>query len=311
MSFLKRAIREGISKGIGDAVSSAVKQVIEPKATEWANKTAQQLDEMSQNHTQEVKQSFSGLEGAFSNLQRAAENYATEIGKNVKVCPGCGETVSAEKKFCPGCGAKMPEMTVAQGALCPVCGKQNTVGVKFCDECGSKLPAAIAEEEAAQKKMEAELAQWDQILPMYPRWNCGGTGIYIETYDPEQCSGYFASVNISFPRNSSGRPALDQYWQMLQAEGFRTAGRYPDPTHLYKMMDGKCYLASSEHSFDGGMDNLCLEFAIREPDGGFDYVKPEPKQQVTLKDLGKQFRDSGELENLKDELKDLKKLFRR
>lgn len=311
MSFLKRAIRDGISKGIGDAVSSAVKNAVEPKATQWANKTAQQLDEMSQNHTQEVKQSFGGLEGAFSNLQRAAQNYATEVGKNMKVCPGCGEPVTAEKQFCPGCGTRLPELTVAQGALCPSCGKQNTVGMKYCDACGAKLPAAIVQEEAEQKKMEEELAQWDQILFMYPRWQCGGTGICIESHNPDECSGYFASVYVSFPRNHSGRPALDQYWHLLQQAGFRTAGRYPDQTHLYKKVDGKCYLASSEHAFEGGMDNLCLEFAVREPEGGFDYVKPEPKQQVTLKDLGKQFRDSGELENLKGELKDLKKLFRR
>lgn len=311
MSFLKRAIRDGISKGIGDAVSSAVKQVVEPKAAEWANKTAQQLDEMSQNHTQEVKQSFSSLEGAFSNLQRAAEHYATEVGKNMKVCPGCGEPVAADKKFCPGCGARLPEMTVAQGAVCSACGKQNTVGMKYCDECGAKLPAAIAEEEAAQMKMEEALAQWDPLLSMYPRWNCGGTGMYIEAYDPEQCSGYFASVSIEFPGNSSGRPALEQYWQILKESGFRMAGKYPDSSHLYKMVDGKCYMASSEHAFDGGMDNLRLEFAVREPDGGFNYVKPEPKQQTSLKDLGKQLRDSGELENLKGELKDLKKFFRR
>lgn len=311
MSFLKRAIREGISKGIGDAVSSAVKQAVEPKATEWANKKAQQIDEMTQKHTQEVRQSFSGLEGAFANLQRAAEDYATEVGKNMKICPGCGETVSGEKKFCPVCGAKLPELTVAQGALCPSCGKQNTVGMKYCDECGTKLPAAVAEEEAVRKKMEEELAQWETILYMFPQWDCGGTGICIEQHDPAECSGYFASVNVDFPRNTSGESALVQYWEILKAAGFRTAGRYPDPTHLYKMVDGICYLASSEHAFEGGMDNLCLEFAIREPEGGFDYVKPEPKPQVTFRDIKKQLKSSEELENLKDDLKDLKKLFRR
>ena len=311
MSFLKRAIREGISRGIGDAVSSAVKQAVEPKATQWANKTAQQLDEMSQNHTQEVKQSISGLEGAFANLQRAAENYATEVGKNVKTCPGCGEAVSAEKKFCPTCGAKLPETTLAQDALCPACGKQNTVGMKFCSECGTKLPGAVAEEEAARKKMEEALSQWEILLPMYPKWNCGGSGVYMEQHDPQECGGYFASVSIDFPGGSSGRPALDRYWEELKAAGFRTAGRYPTPDHLYKMIGGKCYLASCEHAFEGGMDNLCLEFAIREPEGGFDYVKPEPKPQLTMKDLKKQLGGSKELENLKDDLKDLKKLFRR
>lgn len=311
MSFLKRAIREGISKGIGDAVSNAVRQAVEPKATEWANKTAQQLDERTQSTTQEIKQSFSGLEGAFANLQRAAESYATEVSKKIKVCPGCGEPVDAEKKFCPGCGAKLPEHTAADGAVCPTCGKQNTVGTKFCDECGTKLPAAIAEEEAARVKMEEELQQWDAVLPMFPKWNCGGTGICIEQHDPAECSGYFASVNVDFPRNTSGEPALEAYWQILKENGFRTAGRYPDPTHLYNMIDGQCYLASSEHAFEAGLDNLCLEFAIREPEGGFNYVKPEPKPQLSWKDLGKELSKGKELDGLKDDLKDLKKFFRR
>jgi len=311
MSFLKRAIREGISRGIGDAVSSAVKQAVEPKATEWANKTAQQLDEMSQSHTQEAKKSFSGLEGAFSNLQRAAENYATEISKNIKVCPGCGEPVSAEKKFCPGCGAKLPETTLAQDAVCPSCGRQNTVEKKYCDECGTKLPYAVAEEAAVREKMETQLATWDSVLPMFPRWSCGGKDLHIEQYDPRECGGYFASANICFARESEGQPALDRYWELLKADGFRMAGRYPDQTHLYKKIGDTCYLASSEHSFEGGTDYLMLEFAVREPDGGFDYVKPEPKPQVTVKDLRNQLKSSKELENLKDDLKDLKKLFRR
>ena len=56
---------------------------------------------------------------------------------------------------------------------------------------------------------------------------------------------------------------------------------------------------------------MCLEFAVREPDGGFDYVKPEPKPQLSFRDLKKQLSGSDELENLKDDLKDLKKFFRR
>jgi len=311
MSFLKRAIREGIRKGISDAVESAVVKAVEPKATEWANKTAQQLDQMSQSKTQEVKQSFSGMEGAFANLQRAAESYATEMSKNVKVCPGCGEVSPSEKSFCPHCGAKLPETTMAESALCPACGKQNTVGTKFCDECGTKLPAAILEEETAQKKMADALLRWDEILPMFPQWCCGGRNLYIETYDPAECSGYFASVDIDFPKGTTGEHALDEYWVILKGAGFRTAGRYPDNSHLYKKIGDTCYLASSEHAFEGGMDNLRLEFAMKEPDGGFDYVKPAPKQQTSWKDLAGQLGDKKELGELKDNLKDLKKMFRR
>jgi len=305
MSFLKRAIRDGISKGISDAVGKAVKEAVEPKATEWANKTAVQLDQMSRKQTQEVRQNLGGLESALSNLQQAAGNYATEVSKNIKICPNCGEPAGAEKKFCTSCGAKLPETTAAQSAVCPACGKQNTVGMKYCDECGTKLPAAIAQEEAARKKMAESMLQWDQLLQMYPRWNFGGSDLYIEQHDPAECSGYFASAHISFPRGTSGEQPLEQYWNLLKSEGFRTAGRYPDQAHLYKMIGDTCYLASSEHAFDGGTDSLCLEFAIREPDGGFYYVKPEPKSQPTLKDLKKQLGSSKELDELKDGLKGL------
>lgn len=291
MSFLKRAIKQGISKGIGDAVSKAVKQAVEPAATQMANKAAHRLDQMTQTKTQEVSKSFDGLEGAFSNLQRAAESYATEVSKSVKVCPGCGEPLSADKQFCSVCGTKLPEQTMAQGALCPACGKQNTVGTKYCDACGTKLPAAIGEELSAQKKMNEAMMQWDAVLPMYPRWACGGSAMYLEEYDPEECSGYFATVCISFPKGSSGEIPLKQYWEVLKTDGFRPAGRYPDPSHLYKKVGGICYLVSSEHAFDAGTDNLNLEFAQREPDGGFDYVKPEPKSQPTLKDLKDGFKD--------------------
>jgi len=313
MSFLKKAIRDGInkgiSKGISEAVGGAVRKAVEPKATDWANRTAQQFDRMAQTHTEEAKQTAVGLEGAFSNLQRAAENYATEIGKNIKVCPGCGEGVSADKKFCPGCGTKLPETTAAQGAVCSACGKQNTIGTKYCSACGTKLPGAIAEEEAARQKMEEALAGWDTVLPMYPKWTCGGTDLHIETYDPAECSGYFATASISFPEGTSGEAPLKAYWEILKNAGFRTAGRYPDAAHLYKMIGTTCYMASSEHAFEGGMDNLMLEFAIREPDGGFHYVKPEPRQQTTLKDLKKQIKGGVKLGNLKEEMNDLKNLF--
>lgn len=93
-------------------------------------------------------------------------------------------------------------------------------------------------------------------------------------------------------------------------DGFRTAGRYPDNCHLYKMIDNTCCLASSEHAFEGGMDNLCLEFAIKEPDGGFDYIKTEPKQSA-WKDLTSQLGDKKDLGDLNDNLKDLKKMFRK
>ena len=92
--------------------------------------------------------------GLFDDLERLAKNVATEIGKNVKMCPSCGAPASADQKFCPSCGTQLPEETAAAGAVCPSCGTQNTLGTNFCQQCGTKLPIAIQQEQAAQAKMQ-------------------------------------------------------------------------------------------------------------------------------------------------------------
>ena len=49
MSFLKRTIKnavsQGISRGVGNAIGKAVQQVVEPRATEYANKAAEHFDQ--------------------------------------------------------------------------------------------------------------------------------------------------------------------------------------------------------------------------------------------------------------------------
>ena len=127
MSFLKRTIRnavsQGISRGISDAVGKAVKQAVEPRATEYANKAAEHFDQAAGNVAQQTRQTTSGLEGAFANLERSMQGYANQMTKDLKVCPECGQPTSADKKFCPSCGAKLPEQTLGQSAVCPACGK--------------------------------------------------------------------------------------------------------------------------------------------------------------------------------------------
>lgn len=282
MSFLERAIRRGISQGVGDAVGRAVGQAIEPKATELANKAAGQIDAAAQTtsqQTQQTAQTTSGLEGAFANLQRSMEGYATEAAKNIKVCPGCGEATSADKKFCPKCGTQLPEQTVAQGAVCPSCGKQNTVGTKFCSDCGTKLPAAVQEEQAAQAKDAAVMAEWDEVLQGYPKWNCGGMDFNVEN-DGE--SIMFVAV---FSNHASAQEAVKQYRVLLQENGFRTAGQYPNVENLYKKVGSVCYHVNMGMCFEADACAPMIYFDTQEPTGGFDYVKPEPKKPASFKDI--------------------------
>lgn len=281
MSFLERAIRNGIRKGIGDAVGNAVQRAVEPKATELANKAAQSLDQAAQN-TQQTVRSASGLEGALSNLERSMQGYATEVAKNKKICPQCGQIAGADQKFCPSCGTKLPEQTVAQEAVCPACGKQNSIGTRFCAECGTKLPAAVAEEQAQAQRNAQVMQEWEEKLPQYPKWSCGGRNYNIENYD----GNYIFTADFGGD-SATAQQAVQQYRQLLLENGFRQSGQYPSVEHLYKMIDGVCFHVDTEHCFESDPDCPSIGFTIGEPYGGFNYVKPEPKKQLRFKELFK------------------------
>lgn len=273
-SLLERAIRRGVSNAVGNAVSKAVQQAVEPKVTEFANKAAGQIDAATQHAAQQGEKTVrqaSGLEDALSNLQRSVESYATEAAKNMKVCPNCQKTTSADKKFCPDCGARLPEGSVAQGAVCPSCGKQNVIGTKFCQDCGTKLPVAVQEEQMHADDHASVMSKWDKQLPQYPKWNCGGSHFEIEVYDG------FTTFSVNFDGNTfRAKQAVEQYRQLLLEGGFREAGENPTIEHLYKMIDGVCYHADTEHCFEGDNDTATIYFNTGEPQGGF-YYKPDKK----------------------------------
>ena len=278
MGFLERAIRRGVS----DAVGKAIGKAIEPTVTDLTNKAANAIDQSVQNTEQQVARS-SGLEGAMANLERSVQGYATEAAKNMKVCPNCNKPTTADKKFCPECGTQLPEQTVAQGAVCPSCGKQNAIGTKFCQDCGTKLPAAIAEEQAQADRNAAVMAEWDAKLPQYPKWTCGGNLLHIEYYEENTYD-----ICVEFENDpSAAQRAVEQYRQILLASGFRQAGEYPSIQQLYKRIDGVVYNVDTEHCFEGDADTACIYFSVREPCGGFDYVKPEPKKKTSFLDLFK------------------------
>lgn len=277
MGFLERAIRRGISQGIGNAIGNAVQQVIEPTATQLANKAAQHFDQATQ--TASATPPASGLQGAFANLERAAQGYATQMSKNMKICPSCGQATTADKSFCPSCGAQLPEQTVAQGAQCPSCGRQNTVGTKFCEDCGTKLPATVQNEQAQQANDAQVLALWNEMLSAYPQWNCGGTDYCIEDLD----GGFVFSAKFS--TYEQAQQAVQQYRGLLQQNGFRQAGKYPSIEHLYKKENGICRHVDTEHCFESDADRPSIYFSNDEPTGGFDYTEPEPKKPTSFRDL--------------------------
>ncbi len=240
MGFLERAIRRGISQGVSNAVGRAVNKAVEPHA---------------------------------NRLAAEATAYATEVSKNMKVCPNCEKPTTADKKFCPDCGAKLPEHTVAEGAVCSSCGMQNKLGEKFCASCGTKLPQAIEEEQAAANRAATFETEWNTLLQQYPMWNLGGSHWNIEQYD----EGNY-SFSADFRGNSfAARNAVEQYRNLLLQNGFYMAGQYPDISHLYKQINGVCYHVDTEHCFEGDSDCPTIGFNNQEPYGGFDYIAPSSK----------------------------------
>ena len=250
MGFLERAIRRGVRDGVSNAVSKALQPTV--------NRIADQAT-------------------------TAAQQYADEVGKSIKICPSCGEGATADKKFCQKCGTALPEQSVTESAVCGKCGTQNHVGSKFCQSCGEKLTAAVVQEQITANNNAAVMAEWDQYLSHYPKWSCGGSEFNIEEYDPG-CFEFRANFNGN---HQAARRAVDEYRQILLQNGFRQAGEYPCIEHLYKKENGVCYHVDTGMCFEASPDNPSIAFNIQEPRGGFDYVKPEPKKKTSFMDLFK------------------------
>ncbi len=277
------ALGEDFGKNLGDAINKASQQVKEPAATDCGSKQPEPCQEEGKETSKKTNNSAAAnnIENVFASLKQTMEGYATEVSKNIKVCPNCETPNGADKKFCTSCGAKLPEETLAQGTLCPKCGKQNPVGTKFCSDCGEKLPAVELEEKAAATKDAKTLQQWQEKLPQYPVWECGGSDFSIEDYDS------FYAFNVYMGTRFAADMAIRQYRDVLMQNGFRQAGEYPSIGNLYKMVDGKCYHVDTDHCFEGDEDRPSIYFNIEEPAGGFNYVKPEPQKATGLKDLFK------------------------
>ena len=279
--MLRNAIRESVSRGIGDAIEKAVQDAVEPKATELAGKAAEYLDRKTGGSLHNLKQSSSELESALSTLEKTMQGYTEKMSQSTKVCTECGQPASAHKEFCPACGAALPKETLAQGAQCPNCGKQNDLRSKFCEDCGAKLPSTLREEELQARRDAEELARWDALLPHFPKWSCGGNQYNLEEY-----GGGTIVFSAGFDGDAAAaQAAVLEYRKLLKAHGFRPAGRYPSEEQLYKMDGDVCCHADIENCFNGDPDRPSVGFEYAEPPGGFHYVKPEPKKPAGLKDL--------------------------
>lgn len=273
MSLLKSiigdAVSKGIKKGIGDAIGKAVEGIVKPSVDKYAQKQADRINaagESLEQGTAEMRQAtaeaaqkiststttaassatggLAGLEAALGGWAKRAESLATEMSKNTKICPQCGEVCTADKQFCPKCGAKLPEETTAAGYTCPKCGEVNTPGSKHCCKCGTILPAAEAEAKAQAAADAAVLDKFKQSLPQYPEWTVGGYD--FELTDGGTCNGH-PCYQFAFEGTIA---ILDQYVAKLQEAGFTYRDGRPSSGLLYKQMNGVCRCFNKESVCD-------------------------------------------------------------
>ncbi len=273
MGFFDK-ISRGISRGIGNAVGKATQKAVEKKATEaLAPKINQAADAIAGTNTSGDSINKGALDSALGNFANAVSGYASQTAQNLKICPKCNTPAAADKKFCPECGEALPEKTLGESAVCGSCGKQNAITEKFCSGCGAKLPIAIEAEEKQLKDDQSVLDEWKEKLGAYPVWTLGGSNYYLELYDS------YYSFSAKYASYEKAHRAVDSYREILQQNGFRTAGQYPSVEHLYKKVGDVCYHVDTEHCFEGDSDRPMIGFNVSEPTGGFDYEKPKPKKK--------------------------------
>lgn len=228
-------ITRGVTRGIGNAIGKAAQRKTEEVLAPKINSMADKISQSPQGETSSGQSGQGGLEQAFGKLSQAANSYVTQAAQNVKVCQKCGKPADASKEFCPNCGTALPKETLAQSAVCTACGEQNDLTAKFCAKCGAKLPLVVQAELQQRQQDEQVLTEWNELLPQYPVWSCGGNQFNIEQFD----EGYIV-FDASFDGDpNAAHTAVVNYRNVLKQNGFTQNGSYPSDEHLYKQTEGK------------------------------------------------------------------------
>ena len=269
---------------------SATKDIdaeIKEASDEW-KKAADDLN----SSLEEAKKAMAEADEAMSKISKedwekansTLERMALDALKDKHICPKCDEAFKGE--FCPKCGGKLSEKTALEMGLCPKCGKQEMPGTEFCTACGAKLPYKEFLEEVQVGKDREVLDRFRRELPQFPVWECGGSSFDLSELEEGR---YFFGAWFDGDEAAAQKSVKD-YQECLKRNGFVQAGKYPHDEHLYKMIDGVCYHADTEHVFEGDADSPSVYFLKGdEPPGGFDYVKPEPAKKSS-KGFGSLFR---------------------
>ncbi len=319
MSFLKNAIKKGISDAVSKAVEEGVNSVVKPKIAEAAanatdkvvgaveeytntlDQATQELKQAGSEYNQTVNENqktietaaqnanMAGLGGLFGSLVSSATAFANEAAKNMKECPGCHEIVPADKEFCPFCGAKLPEKTIAESNTCPKCGQVNDIGTLYCSSCGEPLGEAV-------KQIEAFNREFEEKLPEYPLWTLG-RGLSLNDVGEKHGYPIYKLYGAQIDQKT-----LIEYKKALLANGFEAVKGFEGKKYT-KTVKNVTYGFDCENAFDGETFEGVL-FEI-------DSYKEEEKSAVEdlLGDTAKDLKEG--LNNAKEAAKAIAGLFKK
>lgn len=302
-NIISGAISDGIKKGLGNAIGKAVEDIVKPSVENYAQKQADQINaagEQVAKSTEELRKAndelgqtaaasadtqpatgggLADLEAVLGGWAKHAESYATEMAKNMKICPKCGQACSAEKEFCPQCGAKLPEHTAAHDYTCQKCGTLNTPGSKHCSKCGALLPGAEAEAKRKEENDAAVAAEMRTKLTAFPTMDTLGTDLKLEDTSAEQ--GY-PFITLSMEGSST---IVQQYIQKLLSNGFSI--KTGVDCSYQKVENGVCHVFSNEIDMEEGSIRCYfwddMEYKPETP------KQPEPDLADLAKGLFKKF----------------------
>lgn len=184
-----------IGKGVAKGVSEVVEKAVKEAVKPAAAKFAEKQADLINEATKNVEAATESMKDAGTSLD--------EAGKAID--EAAAQTDAAQLKM----------------------------GLEFLRENARRAAEEISKLEEEESLTDEELlAKWDELLPDFPKWNCGGNHYSFEKLDlGDDGEGYSFSLDAA-------SASWIAYKAMLVADGFKMKYR-SDTAFWYKEVDGR------------------------------------------------------------------------
>lgn len=212
-----------VAQGVGSVVEKAVSEAVKPAATKLAQKQADLIESVTKN-----------IESANESMKEVNESMKS-AGESMKEA---GEALDQAVKQNP------EELSAAMEFL-----RQNA------RRAAEEIKNLEVEETLTDEQV---MAKWDELLPDFPKWSCGGNGFSFEEDDLGE-----DGKCVRFYLNAIEANYI-AYYAILIANGFRQKYR-SDTATWYKEVDGRYPAVHLFHVDDDACEmQLIYYFETRE-----------------------------------------------